>query len=150
MAGSISARLRYKARHLLQRRHLPRLLQRHRHRQLLRRQRLQLQLLQHLLLRRARVQPLGNPHTDVDANGHCNSQRNTNTDSYSEIYSYIQAAPISTTSADPAVEKAVIFWEHRLPACPFRQPAEKRFARWQPKSPRARWAVVGKLPATTG
>src|SRR5205807_1998408 len=84
-----------------------------------------LQLLQHLLLRRARVQPLGNPHTDVDANGHCNSQRNTNTDSYSEIYSYIQAAPSSTTSADPAVEKAVIFWEHRLPACPFRQPAEK-------------------------
>src|SRR6478736_1258275 len=44
--------------------------------------------------------------------------------------------------------KARISGEHRLPACPFRQPAEKLFdlSRSFPQ----RFGVVGKLPTTTG
>src|SRR6478672_12831259 len=39
--------------------------------------------------------------------------------------------------------------EHRLPACPFRQPAEKLFNHQQHELLQ-RFGVVGKLPTTTG
>ena len=40
--------------------------------------------------------------------------------------------------------------EHRLPACPFRQPAEKLFERSMTEVFSTRGKVVGKLPTTTG